>query len=347
MWSGVRDGALALGTVDSYVIARLTGGAAHVTDPSNASRTLLYDLEKGAWSDELCDLFDVPRSALPEVVPSSGVIGTTDPDAFLGLSLPIAGIAGDQQAALFGQACYSPGMSKCTYGTGSFVLTNTGSAPVRSDAGLLTTVAWDLGDGPVYALEGAIFVTGAAVQWLRDGLGLIDSAAEIEGLARTVPDSGDVVFVPALTGLGAPDWDPHARGRSSASRGDHPRAHRPGDPGGDRVRGARRRRRDGRRGGAGGPGAVGRRRRQRQRPADAAAGRPARRARSAARWSPRRRRSARPSSPVSVPACGGRPTSWRRPGRSDRRFEPEAGRRDDGRHDRWRDAVRRAGGWTS
>jgi glycerol kinase len=212
VWSGVRDGALALGTVDSYVIARLTGGAAHVTDPSNASRTLLYDLEKGAWSDELCALFDVPRAALPEVVPSSGVVGTTVPDAFLGLSLPIAGIAGDQQAALFGQACYSPGDSKCTYGTGSFVLTNTGSAPVRSDAGLLTTVAWDIGDGLVYALEGSIFVTGAAVQWLRDGLGLIDSANEIEGLARTVPDSGDVVFVPALTGMGAPHWDPHARG---------------------------------------------------------------------------------------------------------------------------------------
>jgi glycerol kinase len=208
----VRDGSLALGTVDSYVIARLTGGAAHVTDPSNASRTLLFDLSTGGWSEELCDLFDVPGSALPEVVASSGVAGTTDPDAFLGLSLPIAGIAGDQQAALFGQACYSPGDSKCTYGTGSFVLTNTGAEPVRSDAGLLTTVAWDLGDGLVYALEGSIFVTGAAVQWLRDGLGLIDSAAEIEGLARTVPDSGDVVFVPALTGLGAPHWDPHARG---------------------------------------------------------------------------------------------------------------------------------------
>jgi len=205
-------GALALGTVDSYVVTRLTGGRAHVTDPSNASRTLLFDLEKGTWSDELCALFDVPRSALPEVVPSCGVVGTTDPDAFLGLELPVAGIAGDQQAALFGQACYSPGMSKCTYGTGSFVLTNTGPVPVRSDAGLLSTVAWDIGDGLVYALEGSIFVTGAAVQWLRDGLGLIDSAAEIEGLAATVPDSGDLVFVPALTGLGAPHWDPHARG---------------------------------------------------------------------------------------------------------------------------------------
>ena len=211
-WAGVRDGSLVLGTVDSYVISRLTGGAAHVTDPSNASRTLLYDLGAGGWSDELCDLFDVPRSALPEVVPSSGVVGTTDPDSFLGLSLPVAGIAGDQQAALFGQACYSPGDTKCTYGTGSFVLTNTGTEPVRSDAGLLTTVAWDIGDGLVYALEGSIFVTGAAVQWLRDGLGLIDSAAEIEGLASTVADAGEVVFVPALTGLGAPHWDPHARG---------------------------------------------------------------------------------------------------------------------------------------
>ena len=145
----------------------------------------------------------VPRDALPELVPNWGEIATTDPSTFLDLELPIAGIAGDQQAALFGQACYSPGMSKCTYGTGSFVLTNTGPDVVRSDAGLLTTVAWDLGDGLVYALEGSIFVTGAAVQWLRDGLGLIDSANEVEGLARTVPDSGDVVFVPALTGMGA------------------------------------------------------------------------------------------------------------------------------------------------
>src|SRR3954468_19717571 len=212
LWTGVRGGALALGTVDAYVIARLTGGAAHVTDPSNASRTLLYDIGTGAWSDELCALFDVPVAALPEVVPSSGVVGTTDPDAFLGLELPIAGIAGDQQAALFGQACYSPGTSKCTYGTGSFVLTNTGSSPVRSDAGLLTTVAWDLGDGLVYALEGAIFVTGAAVQWLRDGLQIITTADETAEVAASVADSGGVVFVPALTGLGAPDWDPDARG---------------------------------------------------------------------------------------------------------------------------------------
>jgi glycerol kinase len=211
-WAGVLAGRTAVGTVDSYVIGRLTGGARHVTDPSNASRTLLYDLSAGCWSDELCELFSVPRAALPEVVPSSGVVGETDPGAFLGLRLPVAGIAGDQQAALFGQACYQQGQSKCTYGTGSFVLVNTGGTAVRSAAGLLTTVAWDVGEGLVYALEGAIFVTGAAVQWLRDGLGLIGSAPEIEGLAAAVPDTGGVVFVPALTGLGAPDWDPHARG---------------------------------------------------------------------------------------------------------------------------------------
>jgi glycerol kinase len=211
-WAGVRAGATVVGTVDAYVVARLTGGAAQVTDPSNASRTLLFDLRGGGWSDELCALFDVPRAALPEVVPSSGPVGETDPDAFLGLRLPVAGIAGDQQAALFGQACYAAGQSKCTYGTGSFVLVNTGSEPVAPSSGLLSTVAWDLGAGLVYALEGAIFVTGAAVQWLRDGLGLLGAAAEIEGLAASVPDSGGLVFVPALTGLGAPDWDPHARG---------------------------------------------------------------------------------------------------------------------------------------
>ncbi|MDQ1746802.1 MAG: glycerol kinase [Frankiaceae bacterium] len=201
-----------VGTVDAYLVARLTGGRVHATDPSNASRTLLCDISTGTWSEELCDLFDVPLDALPEIRPSSGDFGRTDPAAFLGLDLPIAGIAGDQQAALFGQACFDAGQSKCTYGTGSFVLVNTGSAPVRSGAGLLTTVAWDLGDGLVYALEGAIFVTGAAVQWLRDGLGIIGSAAETEPLARTVADSGGVVFVPALTGLGAPHWDPDARG---------------------------------------------------------------------------------------------------------------------------------------
>jgi glycerol kinase len=211
-WSGVESGDVVVGTVDSYLVARLTAGRVHATDPSNASRTLLYDINAGAWSDELCDLLGVPMSALPEVRPSSGDFGRTDADSFLGLDLPIAGIAGDQQAALFGQACYAEGMSKCTYGTGSFVLVNTGTTPVRSDAGLLTTVAWDIGEGLVYALEGAIFVTGAAVQWLRDGLGVINTAAETEALARTVDDTGGVVFVPALTGLGAPHWDPDARG---------------------------------------------------------------------------------------------------------------------------------------
>jgi glycerol kinase len=213
MWSGVLDGSLAVGTVDSYLIARLTGGRRHVTDASNASRTLLFDITAGQWSAELCELFSVPPHALPEVVPSSGTVAKTDPAAFLGLSLPVAGIAGDQQSALFGQACFTPGATKCTYGTGSFVLANTGGSIVRSRAGLLSTVAWMGESGALtYALEGAVFVTGAAVQWLRDGLGLLDNAAQSEALAASVPDSGGVVFVPALTGLGAPDWDPTARG---------------------------------------------------------------------------------------------------------------------------------------
>ncbi|HWB65876.1 MAG TPA: glycerol kinase GlpK [Mycobacteriales bacterium] len=211
-WPGVRAGNVLLGTVDAYVVSRLTAGRVHATDASNASRTLLFDIGAGEWSDELCDLLHVPRTALPEVRPSSGNFGRTDPDAFLGLDLPIGGVAGDQQAALFGQACFDVGRSKCTYGTGSFVLANTGRSIVRSDSGLLTTVAWDIGDGLVYALEGAIFVTGAAVQWLRDGLGIISQAPETEALARTVPDAGGVVFVPALTGMGAPHWDPSARG---------------------------------------------------------------------------------------------------------------------------------------
>ena len=197
----------------------------HATDPSNASRTLLYDIAAGSWSEELCELLNVPMSALPEVRRSSGELGRTDANAFLGLDLPIAGIAGDQQAALFGQACFDDGESKCTYGTGSFILVNTGTTPVRSDAGLLTTVAWDIGDGLVYALEGAIFVTGAAVQWLRDGLGIISSAAETEAVARSVPDSGGVVFVPALTGLGAPHWDPDARGTITGITRGTTRAH--------------------------------------------------------------------------------------------------------------------------
>jgi len=212
-WAAVRSGRTAVGTVDSYLVARMTRGRHHVTDASNASRTLLFDLSTGAWSPRMCELFDVPVEALPQVVPSYGVVGRTDPSAFLGLDLPIAGIAGDQQAALFGQTCFAVGESKCTYGTGSFILVNTGDVPVRSTTGLLTTVAWGHPDGRLdYALEGAIFVTGAAVQWLRDGLHLVGSAAETEALAGTVQDSGGVVFVPALTGLGAPDWDPSARG---------------------------------------------------------------------------------------------------------------------------------------
>ena len=213
VWAGVTDGSLAVGTVDSYLIARLTGGRRHVCDASNASRTLLFDIEAGQWSAELCSLFGVPPHALPEVVPSTGVVGHTDPAAFLGMSVPIAGIAGDQQAAMFGQACFAVGAAKCTYGTGSFVLVNTGSSVVRSQAGLLSTVAWLEPSGDLtYALEGSVFVTGAAIQWLRDGLGLLDNAGQSEPLARSVPDSGGVVFVPALTGLGAPDWDPSARG---------------------------------------------------------------------------------------------------------------------------------------
>jgi glycerol kinase len=212
-WALVTDGRYAVGTVDSYLIARMTRGTWHVTDVSNASRTLLYDLAAGDWSDELCALFGVPRDALPEVVPSWGELATTDPRAFLGLELPVAGIAGDQQSALFGQTCFDVGESKCTYGTGSFILTNTGSEVVRSEAGLLSTAAWRSPDGATtFALEGAIFVTGAAVQWLRDGLQIVGSAAETAAVAATVPDSAGVVFVPALTGLGAPDWDPQARG---------------------------------------------------------------------------------------------------------------------------------------
>jgi glycerol kinase len=212
-WALVQEGRYAVGTVDSYLIARMTRGTWHVTDVSNASRTLLMDLSTGQWSDELCDLFGVPRDALPELVPNWGEIATTDPATFCGLELPISGLAGDQQAALFGQTCFDSGDSKCTYGTGSFILTNTGSTLERSDAGLLSTAAWRAPDGElVYALEGAIFVTGAAVQWLRDGLQIVGSAAETEAVAATVDSSEGLVFVPALTGLGAPHWDPHARG---------------------------------------------------------------------------------------------------------------------------------------
>jgi glycerol kinase len=213
VWSGVESGSTAIGTVDAYLVARMSRGLFHITDATNASRTLLYDLETGAWSEQLCALFGVPISALPDIVTSYGSLARTDPGAFLGLDLPITGIAGDQQAALVGQAGFSAGAAKCTYGTGSFLLVHTGEQIRRSGHGLLTTVALAHPDGRRdFALEGAVFVTGAAVQWLRDGLGIISSAAEIEELAGSVPDSGGVVFVPALTGLGAPEWDPTARG---------------------------------------------------------------------------------------------------------------------------------------
>ena len=207
-------GEIAFGTIDSWLVWRLTGGKAHVTDYSNASRTLLYNIEQLCWDEEILERLDIPRAILPEVKPSSWVYGETDPEMFFGTRrIPVAGIAGDQQAALFGQACHSPGLAKNTYGTGSFVLMNTGHQRVLSNEKLLTTIAWGIGDEPVeYALEGAIFITGAAVQWLRDGLKMIRSAAEIEELARSVTDNEGVYFVPALVGLGAPHWDPYARG---------------------------------------------------------------------------------------------------------------------------------------
>ncbi len=212
-WALVESGRYAIGTVDSYLIARMSRGTWHVTDVSNASRTLLLDLERGDWSDELCGLFGVPRDALPEIVDNWGELARTDPRSFLDLDLPIAGIAGDQQSALFGQTCFDVGDSKCTYGTGSFILTNTGHEVARSEAGLLSTAAWRDPSGAItYALEGAIFVTGAAVQWLRDGLQIVGSAAETAAVAASVDSTDGVVFVPALTGLGAPHWDPHARG---------------------------------------------------------------------------------------------------------------------------------------
>jgi glycerol kinase len=205
-------GRLAFGTVDSYLVARLTGGAIHATDVTNASRTMMLDIHSLAWDGEILDRLAVPRAVLPEVRPSSGDFGTTDPSAFFDATVPIAGIAGDQQAALFGQACFSPGATKNTYGTGSFVLMNTGADAPASAFGLLTTVAFADASRVEYALEGSIFVTGAAVQWLRDGLGLIARSEDVEALAGSVPDTGDAYFVPALTGLGAPHWDPYARG---------------------------------------------------------------------------------------------------------------------------------------
>ncbi len=202
----------AAGTVDSWLVARLSGGRDHVTDASNASRTLLFDIREGRWSEEMGEMLGVPLDLLPAVTDSSGPISRSYADTFLGVDAPITGIAGDQQAALFGQACLTPGMAKNTYGTGSFVLMQTGPRPVPSRARLLTTVAWRRNGRLEYALEGAIFVTGAALQWLRDGLGIIREAAEAGPLAASVESSGGVYLVPAFAGLGAPHWDPYARG---------------------------------------------------------------------------------------------------------------------------------------
>src|SRR5271165_5557014 len=202
-------GELAFGTVDSWLIWNLSGGAAHVTDPSNASRTLLFDIHRGDWDDELLALLDVPRRVLPRLVSSSAICVDA---AVLGTAVPIAGIAGDQQAALFGQACLQPGLAKNTYGTGCFMLLNTGRTAVVSKHHLLSTVAWRRGQITDYALEGSVFIAGAVVQWLRDGLKIIRSAKEVETLAASVGDNGGVYLVPAFAGLGAPHWDPYARG---------------------------------------------------------------------------------------------------------------------------------------
>ncbi|HEV7585025.1 MAG TPA: glycerol kinase GlpK [Solirubrobacteraceae bacterium] len=211
---GLRESALAgravFGTVDSWLLFKLTGE--HVTDASNASRTMLYDITAGCWDPELLEMLGVPAESLPRVLPSAGVLGHTRPEALHGHAVPVAGVAGDQQAALFGQACLDPGMGKSTYGTGSFLLSNTGFLAGESPPGLLRTVAWGVGASTAYALEASIFVTGAAVQWLRDGLGIIDAAADTEALAASLEGNDGVYFVPALTGLGSPHWDADARG---------------------------------------------------------------------------------------------------------------------------------------
>jgi glycerol kinase len=204
-------GELACGTVDTWLMWKLTGGRVHATDVSNASRTLVFDIHRCAWDDDLLHALAIPRPLLPTVVPSSGVMGEADPVHF-GRAVPIAGIVGDQQAALFGQTCFMPGEAKNTYGTGCFLLANTGERAPAPTGGLLATIAWDLGDGVRYALEGSAFVTGAAVQWLRDGLGIIASADETEALAMSVPGGSSLFVVPAFTGLGAPHWDMYARG---------------------------------------------------------------------------------------------------------------------------------------
>ena len=219
-------GELAFGTIDTYLLWRLTGGAVHATDVSNASRTLLFDLHTLAWSEEMLEVIGAPRAVLPQVVASSGTVGVTRGVPRLRDGIPIAGLAGDQQSALFGQACFTPGDAKCTYGTGAFILMNTGDRPIASQAGLLTTVAWKLSTGELrYALEGSAFIAGAAVQWLRDGLQLFANASDIEALAASVPDSGGVIVVPAFAGLGAPHWRPDARGAITGLTRGTTRAH--------------------------------------------------------------------------------------------------------------------------
>ena len=207
-----QAGELCFGTVDSWLIWRLSGGRAHLTDHTNASRTLLYNIERRSWDPELLQLFECPESILPEIRPSAGFFANTDPDVFLGAEVPICGVAGDQQAALFGQGCCGPGTLKNTYGTGCFMLAYAGEQRPEVPAGLLTTIACDAAGGPVYALEGAVFNAGSAVQWLRDQLGLVQNAADTEAIARQVPDTKGVYLVPAFSGLGAPHWDPSARG---------------------------------------------------------------------------------------------------------------------------------------
>lgn len=207
-----ESGDLLFGTIDSFLIYKLSGGAVHVTDVTNASRTLLFNIHDMKWDEELCGILDIPMKMLPEVRPSSEVYTHTDPSVFFGGKVPVAGAAGDQQAALFGQACFEKGMAKNTYGTGCFMLMNTGKQPTESRHGLLTTVAWDIGDGPVYALEGSVFVAGSAIQWLRDGLRMLRKAGDSEQYAARVSSADGVYVVPAFVGLGTPYWDPDARG---------------------------------------------------------------------------------------------------------------------------------------